>query len=294
MENMHQSAGGDPEDGWPTEECDAAGVPAQQAAYLGEQPWGQDSGQAGEQPWAQPAGPGGSSGRQPPPDRGPSGRLLGGRRLPAGALRWSAGLALVGLLAVAAVLVATSASQAPAGPTGQAAALNTMLNSAAPQAGAPLNGHPGTRAAPPAAPCRNRAARLRAAGHPAAARIALWRCRHPLRRLRALGGMHGQFTFETKSGVRTIAFERGVIESISGTEVVVQAKDGTTWTWVLYGKTVIRESRQRVAAGALSDGQTIFVGGPVVSGTYEGRLIVIRVSSRSTSPAPSSSSTAGS
>jgi hypothetical protein len=40
-------------------------------------------------------------------------------------------------------------------------------------------------------------------------------CRHHLRRLRRLGvlaGIHGQFTFETKSGPRTLAFERGVVD----------------------------------------------------------------------------------
>lgn len=290
MDNMKQPPSGDPQDHWPTEEFDPAGGPAGQAAYLGQQPWAQPAGQAGQQPWArqpwaQPAGAGGPSGPQPPRDRVP-----GGRKLPGGALRWSAGLALAGLLAAGGFLAANSAFQSPAGPTGQAAVLNTMLNSATSATVDGVSGNAVTISATPSAACRNRAARLRAAGFPSIAQAALRRCGHRLRRLRALGGLHGQFTFETKSGPRTIAFERGVIRSISGSDVVVQAKDGTTWTWVLGSSSVIRESGKRVAANALSDGEKVLAAGPVVRGTYDARLIVIRV----TSPSPSSSSASGS
>jgi hypothetical protein len=295
MDNMHQPPGGDPQDHWPTEEFDPAGGTAGQAAYLGQQPWAQQAGQAGRQPgaqqpqaqqfWGQPARAGDPSGPRPPRDRVP-----GGHKLPGGALRWGAGLALAALLAVGGVLAAASAFQSPAGPTGQASVLNTMLNSATSSTVDGVSGNAVTVSATPSAPCRNRAARLRAAGFPSIAQAALRRCGHRLRRLRALGGLHGQFTFETKSGPRTIAFERGVIRSISGSEVVVQAKDGTTWTWVLGSSSVIRESGKRVAAGALSDGQNVFAGGPVVNGTYDARLVVVRVGS----PRPSSSSASGS
>ena len=104
----------------------------------------------------------------------------------------------------------------------------------------------------------------------------LRRCGHALRRLRLLGGMHGEFTFETKTGPRTIAFERGVIESVSGSNVVVQAKDGTTWTWVLESSTVIRQGGQKSATSALSDGEHVFAGGSVISGGYDAKLIVVK------------------
>jgi hypothetical protein len=38
---------------------------------------------------------------------------------------------------------------------------------------------------------------------------------HRLARLRRLGGLYGQFTYETKEGARTLAFERGTIASVS-------------------------------------------------------------------------------
>jgi hypothetical protein len=267
MDNMHQPPGGDPQDHWPTQELD---LPAAQAG-----PAGQAAQAERPRRWLR----GGGSG------------VLHVRPLRVGVLWWGAGLALVALLAGGGVLLAASgsASQSPAGPTGQAAVLNTMLSSASPGA-AGVTGDAVTASATSAAPCRNRAGRLKAAGHPLAASVALWRCHHRLRLVRALGGIHGQFTFETKTGARTLAYERGVIQSVSGIDVVVQAKDGTTWTWVLGGSTVIRKSSERVTTSALSDGQNVFAGGPVVSGIYNARLIVIRARSASTSPSPASGS----
>jgi len=248
MDNMNQPRGGDRQDFWPTQELGpVAGRPGQGGGLPGQ---------------ADPPGP----------------RRRGGR-----ALWWGAGLALVALLAgggaVAAASLSSRTPAPPSGPTGQAAVLNTMLSSASSPASAATASSIAAGSATPADhPCLSRAAKLKAAGHPAAARAALRRC-HPLRRIRALGGIHGQFTFETKSGPRTLAYERGVIESVTGTGVVVQATDGTTWTWDLKSNTVVRENAKRTSTSALSDGEHVFVGGPVVSGAYDARLIVILPSS---------------
>jgi hypothetical protein len=172
--------------------------------------------------------------------------------------------------------------------------LNTMLNSASSPGAEGAPGNAATSSATAAGtPCQSRAAKLKSAGHPFAARVALRRCHHALRRVRALGGIHGQFTFETKTGTRTLAYERGVVQSVSGTDVVVRAQDGTTWTWVLGSSTVIRESGKRVTASAVAAGQKVFAGGPVVSGTYDAKLVVIRASSGSPSPSPSSNPASG-
>jgi hypothetical protein len=111
------------------------------------------------------------------------------------------------------------------------------------------------------------------AAAPAQARAG-WRGR--LARLRRLGGIDGQFTFQTKDGPRTLAFERGTIQSVSGSDVVVHASDGTTWTWVLTGTSVVREDGSRVAASKLATGQLVFAGGQVSGGNRDARLIVIR------------------
>jgi hypothetical protein len=100
--------------------------------------------------------------------------------------------------------------------------------------------------------------------------------RVPLSRIRALGGMYGSFTFRTKAGDRTLAFERGTITAVSGSDVVVRAADGTTMTWLLVSSTVIRDKGAKASASALSDGELVFAGGPVVNGTRDARLIVIR------------------
>ena len=145
----------------------------------------------------------------------------------------------------------------------------------------------------------------RQAGHPAVARAALRaagaRCRgwrHRLARVALLRGIDGQFTFRGKGGtIRTLAFERGVVQSVSGSDVVVRAADGTTWTWVLGSESVVRESGKKTATSALAAGEPVWVGGPVVSGAKDARLVVIRppsAPSSSSSPSPSAAGSSGS
>ena len=107
--------------------------------------------------------------------------------------------------------------------------------------------------------------------------------RDALARLRRLGGIDGQFTFETKAGPKTLAFERGTIQSVSGQDVVVRAKDGTTWNWTLVSDSVVRQDGTKATSSALSAGELVFVGGPVVSGSHDARLIVIRNPQKSSS-----------
>jgi hypothetical protein len=271
MDNMYQPPSGGAQDNWPTEQFE--------------------------------------------PAAGPPHRPRGSR-----SLRWSAGIALAALLVGGGALAATELTSSPAlatsGSAEQAAALNTILSSASSaatgSASAPASSSASgsgavtasssstasssassaDAAALSSAPvsvnrgivtgrCRRLVARLRATRHPRAARVVARFCRNRLVRLRALGGMHGQFTFKTKSGTRTIAFARGVLESTSTGQVIVKSADSTTWTWNLVGNTVVRERGKVVARTALADGQQVFVGGPVVSGANDARLIVIRPASSS-------------
>jgi hypothetical protein len=146
-------------------------------------------------------------------------------------------------------------------------------------------------------PCRTalkaaRAARI--AGNTQAAQAArkaapdCFGYRRHLIRISLLRGIDGQFTFRTAHGVRTLAFERGVIQSVSSSNIVVRATDGTTWTWDLVSSTVVREHGAKTLRSALSTGAPVWVGGPVVSGTKDARLIMIRPPAGS-SPAPSAS-----
>jgi hypothetical protein len=268
MDNMYQPPGGGPHDNWPT----------------------QDLGPAGGQP--------------PRPS---------GTRRP---WRWSAGIALAALLAgggaVAAAALTSSPASATAQPSGQAAALNTILSSASsPGAGSAAGtasassasansgsaSSPGTAApaatadaaalsptgtATPATAlgrCRQAAQALRTAGRRRAAGLVRRACASRLVRIRGLGGMHGEFTFKTKSGVRTIAFSRGVIQSVAGGNLVVRSADNSIWTWDLVSSTVVRQQGKKVGNSALSSGEQVFAGGPVVSGANDARLIVIRPAS---------------
>jgi hypothetical protein len=85
-----------------------------------------------------------------------------------------------------------------------------------------------------------------------------------------------------------------VIESVSGSNVVVQAKDGTTWTWVLESNTVIHQGGQKSATSALSDGEHVFAGGSVISGGYDAKLIVVKPGSGSSSTTPTPTPATGS
>jgi hypothetical protein len=132
-----------------------------------------------------------------------------------------------------------------------------------------------TAAATLAGRCARLAHRVNSSGHPAAAtRLAAF-CRNPLLRLALVGGAHGEVTFQTATGPKTIAVERGTIQSVSSSGITVLAKDGTTWTWNFTTSTVVREARQVVARGKLSDGESVLVAGQVVNGAHDARLIRI-------------------
>ena len=198
----------------------------------------------------------------------------------------------------------TGSSTGAAGqPQSPAAQLNSVLNAADAPGTLTLTsattpaGSTGQAAVSTAkrAACRRAVTALRAArrtGRPAlirAARAAVLAHCHGLRRrllrFALLRGVDGQFTFRTRQGtLRTLAFERGVIQSVSGSAVVVRAADGTTWTWDLVSSTVVREQGKKASASALASGEPVWVGGPVVSGAKDARLVVIRPPSAPSAP----------
>jgi hypothetical protein len=213
------------------------------------------------------------------------------------ALRWTVGIVVVALLAgtcaVGGVSLLSHSSPAgsshppaAAGPTGQASLLNQTLSNAGAPGGLPDNAAATPAGARPGHPCARvlRIARAaRRAGRPGIARAvrrAARRChfiRRRVFRFFLLRGVDGQFTFTTRAGTKTLAYERGVIESISpGTSLVVRAQDGTTWTWDLVSTTVVRDTSGKVSQSTLAAGQPVWVGGPVTAGAKDARLIVVR------------------
>jgi hypothetical protein len=303
MDNTHEPTGGDPaQESRPTEQF----WPMSQGprgSYGQGQPNPGDQYRGGQDPWY--PGPG---------DQGPPGGPGEGhrRRSP---LHWAAGLAAAGALAIGGIAAgaslaghsspaaSTSATGGVAGPSAQAAALSTALSSAdAPGTLALTSSSAGTATTTTAGhPCAHavQAARAaRRAGHPAAARAVLRaagaRCRgwrHRLARVALLRGVDGQFTFRGKGGtLRTLAFQRGIVQSASGSTIVVQAADGTTWTWDLVSSTVVRENGNKAAASALATGEPVWVGGPVISGAKDARLVVIRPPSAPAAPSSPSPS----
>jgi hypothetical protein len=178
--------------------------------------------------------------------------------------RWGTGVTLAGFLAGGLVALALSGGSAPA-----TSAASTASGSSQVQ-GAALNSALSTASSTTSVPVA--------------------RVRWALGRLRLLGGVHGEFTFHNKTGFHTLAFERGAIQSVNGSDVVVRAPDGTLWTWVIVSNTVVRENGSKTTTSALATGDLVFAGGPVVNGAMEARLIVIRPSGSGSSGSGSSSS----
>ena len=269
MDNTNRPAGGDPQDSRPTEQF-----------------------------WPMPpASPGGPGTGQPPQPGGLSAHYERDRRR---AVHWSIGLTLAVAVAAAAVFLglslggsSPSASGAAATlPAAQAAALNGALNSAdAPGTLALTSSARPARPRPTPVPRRGR--QRGPTGGQASARRPGWRsagCRrfgYRLFRLALLRGIDGQFTVRTAHGLRTLAVERGTVQSASGSTLVVRAADGTTWTWDLVSNTVVRQHGAKVQRSALATGQSIWVGGPVASGAKDARLIVIAPPGGAAGVAPS-------
>jgi len=274
-----------------------------------------DADPAGNQPtqqfWAGPGAPAATPGWGTPPGPGLAGHQVPGlpeqpKKDHHKALRWTAGLLVAVLLAgggiIAGMRLAGDSSPASGGTaSGQAgpvaplrqegALLNETLNDASAPgaltaAGSTLTGGLGAAAAGAQAGPGAKAhacARAHRAGLRKLARrsgIGAAHCRRARRRVFAfflLRGVDGQFTVQTRKGTKTLAFERGVIQSVSaGKSITVKASDGTTWTWSLVAVTVVRDRQGKVSESKLTAGTPVWAGGPVVGGTKDARLIVVR------------------
>src|SRR5579859_1090872 len=115
-------------------------------------------------------------------------------------LRWGTGITLAGFLAGGGIALAVTSGSSPAAAVAPASGVGPASGSGQVQ-GTILNSELNTASL--------------AASRP--------RVRLALARLRALGGVDGQFTFHNSTGYHTLAFERGTIQSVSGSNVVVRA-----------------------------------------------------------------------
>lgn len=228
------------------------------------------------------------------------------------AVGWAIGLGVAIVLAGVSVLGVTlsngsggTAQPAMAVLTGsggtQASAGGAAATTGAPGAPAAASAFAGSAANPGAAgphvrarlhACLAAAKHLRATGHRAAAKAKLRACIRQFRRLHAalIGGargrvarlvelarhaMHGQVTVATKNGPKTIAFERGTVQSVSGASVVVKAADGVIVTWQVGSDARVFLRGHRVGATALTSGQRVAVIGLVTGGTDQARRVMI-------------------
>jgi hypothetical protein len=219
---------------------------------------------------------------------------------PAPARRWSGRTRrVVTSVAVGAVLLgsgagigvaltggASASTGGPSSPTGNPASTSVAAGNTSASGSATT-----TASSAAATRCAKLEQRLRGNDHPKAANLVQAFCGSALLRLRLVGGEHGEVTFQTKAGPKTVAIERGTIQAVTSSNMTVVAKDGTTWTWDFTTSTKVRDAGQTVPTTNLSTGQLVFVGGQVASGVYDARMVQIRPAS---SPASSPSSPASS
>ena len=299
MSDVHGQPDADPAGDQPTQQFWAG--PDADTAIPG---WGSQPGMAG------PPGPGHTGLPAPSPRKHHK------------AIRWTAGLLAAALLAgggtIAGMRLAAHSSPGtssgvatgPASTASQGALLNETLRAASSPGsltmGTSLTGtgaSPGGAAAsaagtaPACARARHVSRVARRAGLPRLSRrigTGAAHCRRVRRRVFAfflLRGVDGQFTIQTKKGIKTLAFERGVIQSVTaGKSITVKASDGTTWTWDLVSTTVVRDRHGKIGQSALTSGTPVWVGGPVVQGTKDARLIVVRPPQPASVPPSSTSS----
>ena len=211
--------------------------------------------------YGSPAGPAGGPGPAGRPDPYAPCAPAPGRRKRL--IRWGVAITLAGFLAGGGIALALSGGSNPAAAGSTASqvrgtTLNSELNTAS-----------------------------------TSSATSLPRLRWALARLRALGGVDGEFTFHNSTGFHTLAFERGAIQSVNGSTVVVRAPDGTTWSWQIVSDTVVRQNSAKTTTSALAIGQTVFVGGTVTGGAKDARLIVIRPGSSGSSSSSSVSGPSG-
>ena len=190
--------------------------------------------------------------------------------------------------------ISLASGGSPAAGTAQPASATLTANAAIQVAAASASGtgnpassgvtRAGGRRAADARACVRSARKLRAAGRSTAARAKLRACvrQHPrlrfLVRLRAIvrHAEHGQVTFGTRKGSRTLVFERGTIQSASSGSVVVKSTDGTTWTWDVTDSTILTSGGHRVTASALKTGRAAVLVGLVNGGADDARRIFVR------------------
>lgn len=88
--------------------------------------------------------------------------------------------------------------------------------------------------------------------------------------------LHGEVAIQTKkSGVRTVAVQRGSVTAVSADEISVKSSDGFALTWTFGDKLRIVQARKVVDESALKTGVEVGIAGVKDGATPAARVIVI-------------------
>jgi hypothetical protein len=220
-----------------------------------------------------PGWPGDSAGHGPyPGPSAPGGQPPKQAKIMRKKVRWTAGIAAAALLAAGGTLIGLNLaghSSPAAANTASATALNSELSAAA------------------TPPCHHASkSGTKTSGSTAAKGSCHVR---RLRLLREIHGMYGQIAYNTSSGTKTLAFERGTIQSVSNGQLIVKAKNGTTWTWTVASGSVIKQNSKAASSSALFNGDRVFVAGWESGSAKDARVVLIHTGRSSSGSGTSSS-----
>jgi hypothetical protein len=88
--------------------------------------------------------------------------------------------------------------------------------------------------------------------------------------------LHGEFTVQTRNGVKTIVVQRGTITAMTSTSISVKSTDGFTATWTFGDKLRIVQDKKKVEATALKTGAEVGVAGTKDGTAAAARLIAVK------------------
>jgi hypothetical protein len=117
-----------------------------------------------------------------------------------------------------------------------------------------------------------------------------------LRLLRRLGArvLHGQLTIRTRSGVRSVDTQLGVVRAVTSTSLTVGSADGFSMTWALGPETKVREGRVAGSLASLAVGQTVRLLGPTSAGGADASYVLIRPAGAAAGGGPAGRGSGGS
>jgi len=98
--------------------------------------------------------------------------------------------------------------------------------------------------------------------------------------------LHGEATFQTRDGVKTVVFARGKVTAVSGSSVTITSSDNVATTVALNADTRYGTRRHQQAKGDVKVGMQAVVGGLSSGGGATASRVVVRTGAKDAPKSP--------